>query len=675
MLSRHKKYSAGRKDYELGKEYYLQQKYAKAELLYRRSKQEREEVLGAKHKDTLWSKYALAATLSKQQKYAEAEQLFRRLVQEREEVLGVEHKDTLESRYWLGTTLSKQQKYAEAEQLFRQLVQEREEVLGAKHEDTLESRYWLAATLSNQRKHAEAEQLFRQLVQEREEVLGAKHEDTLESRYWLAATLSDQQKHAEAEQLIRQSVQEREEVLGAEHKDTLKSKRLYDELLAITPVSINTTAETVASRLGAYFIEDRGSGAQYTDFEICQISLLLKQLNPEWSKVPRIYIILRTIGCLSLLDDFINHHFSDYWLPFAERSLPDCFHPSQRSKFVATQNLVMTKSMDLEKGAAGQHCHFHRNEAVPFEEKGIIGSGGFGQVDKVLSLISFREYARKLVIRSMMFGHRTGNIKGFIAEIEILKRLKHHHIVEFVGSYTDPKYMALLMSPVAEMDLSMYLDSADTSRNTELRTFFGCLARALEFLHEQKVRHKDIKPRNILVHSGKVLFTDFGLSLDFTDATGSTTVSMVNAMTPRYCAPEVVMSEHRNTSSDIWSLGVVFLEMIAVLKGRTVEYMYEFLMEHGSQTAYICTNATALSEFVAELRGTGNPADNIALIWVQKMLLVPQAQRPTATSLVASIISAGKEREGNRAFCGICCVLHHDDFSDEVDGLEDNSRS
>jgi hypothetical protein len=60
-------------------------------------------------------------------------------------------------------------------------------------------------------------------------------------------------------------------------------------------------------------------------------------------------------------------------------------------------------------------------------------------------------------------------------------------MVEFVGSYTDPKYMGLIMSPVAEMDLSTYLLRADATRHRELRTFFGCLARALEFLHEQSV--------------------------------------------------------------------------------------------------------------------------------------------------------------------------------------------
>ena len=115
---------------------------------------------------------------------------------------------------------------------------------------------------------------------------------------------------------------------------------------------------------------------------------------------------------------------------------------------------------------------------------------------------------------------------------------------------------------------------ADISRHGELRTFFGCLAKVFEFLHEQKVRYKDIKPSNILVHYGKVLFTDFGLSYDFTDAEGSTTVNRVYGLTPKYYTPEVAMHKDRNISSNIWSLGVVFLKIIMVLKGRTINYIY-----------------------------------------------------------------------------------------------------
>jgi hypothetical protein len=64
-------------------------------------------------------------------------------------------------------------------------------------------------------------------------------------------------------------------------------------------------------------------------------------------------MVLRIIGCLDLLNTFIDLGVSDHWLPFTERSLPPCLWPGKRLQFVGAQNLVMTKSMDLEKGDGG----------------------------------------------------------------------------------------------------------------------------------------------------------------------------------------------------------------------------------------------------------------------------------------------------------------------------------
>jgi hypothetical protein len=584
-----------------------------------------------------------------------------------------------EEDYLLGRGYCDERKYGEAELVLRQSVQQREKVLGTKHVDTLKSKYRLAVALHFQQKYTEAEQLLRQLVQQQERVVGAEDNHTLWSIYRLAGTFHEQQKYTEAEQLLRTLVQQQEKALGTKHVDTRDSKKLLQKvvLAKVQSAPTNGHAEIVSSRLSDFFADDDLRQPAYTDSEIQQVSLLLSQVNLQWSKVPRTYIILRIIGCLDLLNTFIDIGVSDYWLPFIERNLPLCLRPGQRSQFVAAQNLVITKSMDLEKGERGQHCYFRQHEALPLEMKGILGCGGFGRVDRVLSTISFREYALKRISRSAVFSGRTEeenrrraeSVKQFIAEIGALKRLRHHHVVEFVGSYTDPKYIGLMMSPVADMDLSTYLACADTAKHKELRTFFGCLARALEFLHEQSIRHKDIKPSNILVHGGNILFTDFGLSFDFTDRDGSTTISIESGRTWKYCAPEVANDEPRNTSSDIWSLGVVFLEMTAVLKGRTVEYMYDSLKEHGSEQAYVRTNPIGTLALITELKEIGSPTDNAPLGWVQDMFMLPQKLRPTAASLIVSITIASQKRDGNTAFCGICCASPDDVLSD-FDELE-----
>jgi hypothetical protein len=442
-----------------------------------------------------------------------------------------------------------------------------------------------------------------------------------------------------------------------------------DALLPTSSITVPRTLDreqSLSMRLDVYFAEGRDDQDTYTEAEIQNIADMLKHQNPRWSRVPRTYVVLPNIGHLDLLDGCIDVGFSDYWFPVTERTLPDILRPSVRSAFVEAQSLVLTESIGLEKGE--KHCHFKKGEMLPFEMKGVLGSGGYGQVDRVLSLISFREYARKRVPRSAFGGRKKEDFKQFIAEIEILKRLQHRHVVELVGSYTDPRYIGLIMSPIADQDLSAYLAQASSTliNRPELRTFFGCLATALEYLHSNNVRHKDIKPSNVLVSNGKVLLADFGLSFDFTDAP-STTMSMVNGMTPRYCAPEVAAEGPRNTMSDIWCLGVVFLEMIVVLKGETLQDMDAFLRQHGgSEQPFIRLNIAALPELIAHLEETGQWIDNKALEWTGAMLSVVQTSRPTAAAFVTQIVSPVRE-EQSAGFCGICCMMaEEEEFSDST---------
>jgi hypothetical protein len=96
------------------------------------------------------------------------------------------------------------------------------------------------------------------------------------------------------------------------------------------------------------------------------------------------------------------------------------------------------------------------------------------------------------------------------------------------------------------------------------------------------------------------------------------------------------------------------MEMIVVLKGRTVQYMDEFFSLHGSQQPFVRTNPAALLKFVAELERIGQLSDNRALGWTQQMLSAEQQLRPTASSLVA-LITGSSQSCGRMSFCGICC--------------------
>jgi serine/threonine protein kinase len=70
------------------------------------------------------------------------------------------------------------------------------------------------------------------------------------------------------------------------------------------------------------------------------------------------------------------------------------------------------------------------------------------------------------------------------------------------------------MTTVADCNVTEYYGEASVNPDklTLLRSFYGCLANALHYVRSMKIRHRDVKPENILVKSDQVYLTDFGTS-------------------------------------------------------------------------------------------------------------------------------------------------------------------
>jgi serine/threonine protein kinase len=223
-----------------------------------------------------------------------------------------------------------------------------------------------------------------------------------------------------------------------------------------------------------------------------------------------------------------------------------------------------------------------------------------------------------------------------------------------VQSYTDPKFFALLMVPVGECNLYEYYELAAKSPDklTLLRSFFGCLATALEYIHSIKIRHRDIKPQNVLVKGHRVLLTDFGIALDWENLSRSTTTAD-SGKTLIYAAPEVIRYERRNTSADVWSLGCVFLEMVTILKGETISRMRAFF-EALSGNCRIYANVENVAQWINKLRSVGREKDNAILNWVRAMLAEEAKDRLTAAEVCADIVHESKTQQV--VFCGSCCL-------------------
>ncbi|KAH0536331.1 hypothetical protein FGG08_006785 [Glutinoglossum americanum] len=406
---------------------------------------------------------------------------------------------------------------------------------------------------------------------------------------------------------------------------------------------------------------------RFTDLDIQQISDLLYHINARWSSVPRLYIVLRAIGQLQLLDAFIAQGMTDLWFPFSEITLPSVIGVEASTRFIEAQTLVLTRAIDLEK--SGNHQSFGKGDLLPFLSLCEIGEGTYGVVDKVVSRTSRKEYARKRLHRERNFGRQQEKMKRIAKELELLKRLQpHRHIVRLVGSYTDPTFVGLIMSPVADCNLAAFLASPvhTAERKSVLHSFFGCLSKALQFLHGINIRHKDVKPENILIKGETVLITDFGISMYWEGSGQGGTQSSVVLATPRYRAPEFDEENERNTSSDIWSLGCVFLEMVTVLKGRAIPIMRAFLSHRGTKIGSFARNLDATKDWVGMLRaGEGTELDIIPLEWIRHMLQPDRNLRPKAEAVTDMILSSGSLAGSCGIFCGACCTEDRMDPGDE----------
>lgn len=197
-----------------------------------------------------------------------------------------------------------------------------------------------------------------------------------------------------------------------------------------------------------------------------------------------------------------------------------------------------------------------------------LGKGAFGTV-----FLGHREdnpnlkIAAKTINRALFQNHPDKDkfIELIRREIKVLQSITNYNIVRLFDAFETVNNIYLLFEYCKDGDLSSYRlkRGGPTSflAETEAITFFQHICNGFKTLTSLKIIHRDIKPPNILLHDGHAKIADFGFAR-FTDDINEKAFMTEGIGTPLYMAPEIYNKSSYNAKCDVWSLGILFYELL-----------------------------------------------------------------------------------------------------------------
>ncbi|XP_058713303.1 serine/threonine-protein kinase PAK 3-like [Poecile atricapillus] len=193
------------------------------------------------------------------------------------------------------------------------------------------------------------------------------------------------------------------------------------------------------------------------------------------------------------------------------------------------------------------------NPVTKYIELESLGSGGFGEVSRALDIATGGEVAiKKISVQGVRRKILTMN------EIRIMESNRSPRVVNYLASYLVHEELWLVMEYMDGGTLRDLIDEAQMSEEEIAAVSRECL-QGLDFLHSNHVIHRDVKSNNILLRTdGSVKLADFGLSVQLTPEKNQR-CSVIG--TPWWMAPEVVKRQPYGPKVDVWSFGIVAIEM------------------------------------------------------------------------------------------------------------------
>ncbi|RMJ03505.1 hypothetical protein BHE90_015833 [Fusarium euwallaceae] len=250
----------------------------------------------------------------------------------------------------------------------------------------------------------------------------------------------------------------------------------------------------------------------------------------------------------------------------AEAALTAKPSPSERKQDVRMSTMSESEVMAKLKEAVSKD-----DPNISYSKQKKIGQGASGSVYvakiKETAVGIARDMLRaqgpraQVAIKQMDLAHQPRK-ELIVNEIMVMKDSRHRNIVNFLDAFlrNNNSELWVVMEYMEGGALTDVIDNNPSISEEQISTICHETCRGLQHLHSQNIIHRDIKSDNVLLDArGNVKITDFGFCAKLTE-TKSKRATMVG--TPYWMAPEVVKQKEYGPKVDIWSLGIMAIEMI-----------------------------------------------------------------------------------------------------------------
>lgn len=191
----------------------------------------------------------------------------------------------------------------------------------------------------------------------------------------------------------------------------------------------------------------------------------------------------------------------------------------------------------------------------------LLGTGGFAKVFDFTDCHTGERWACKIIDKSKL--SEPSKRAKLAAEIDVHRRMQHPNILKYVRAFEDEYYHYILLERCCRQSLMELSRSRGTFTVEEAQFILLQLLQGIEFLHSNRVIHRDLKLGNVMIDSeGNMKIGDFGFA---TELRSDEERKRTMCGTPNYIAPEILTADRcggYSYEADIWSLGVILYTLM-----------------------------------------------------------------------------------------------------------------